>query len=118
MVRAVVILALVAVKVYSQADPDNIASDGDFPKFQEFLQKHRGGMGYTTEAEMVGRFNTFKFNLRCAEERNARAEKLKIRPGVKRESHGITQFMDLTPQEFQAKYTGLRPTKNKTAGAM
>jgi C1A family cysteine protease len=118
MVRAVVILALVAVKVYSQADPDNIAGDGDFPKFQEFLQKHRGGVGYTTEAEMVGRFNTFKFNLRRAEERNARAEKLKIRPGVKRESHGITQFMDLTPQEFQAKYTGLRPTKNKTAGAM
>jgi cathepsin F len=114
MVRAAVILALVAVKVHSQ----DIARDADFPKFQEFLQKHRGGMGYTTEAETIGRFNTFKNNMRRAEERNKKAQARSVRPGVKQESHGITQFMDLTPQEFQAKYTGLRPSKNKTAGAM
>jgi len=50
--------------------------------------------------------------LRLAEERNKRAA-LNAKPGQKTETHGITKFMDLTPQEFSAKYKGLRPHKLK-----
>jgi len=37
---------------------------------------------------------------------------LNAKPGQAPERHGITQFMDLTPQEFSAKYKGLRPSKH------
>jgi C1A family cysteine protease len=117
MLRVAVVFAFVAVQVSCQADPSDIASDEDFPKFADFLQKYRGGMGYSTEAETIGRFSAFKANLRLAEERNARAA-LQARPGLKQERHGITQFMDLTPNEFKAMHTGLKPSRNKTAGAM
>jgi hypothetical protein len=43
--------------------------------------------------------------LLLAEERNTRAA-LTARPGIKRETHGVTQFSDLTPEEFTAKHKG------------
>merc|ERR1712216_649272 len=68
--------------------------------------------GYSSEAETIGRFTVFKQNLRLAEERNLRGA-LNAKPGQKAETHGITMFMDLTPEEFTAKYKGLRPSKHK-----
>jgi C1A family cysteine protease len=114
---AFVAIALCFMQTECQVNTNDIGKDADFPKFEEFLQKFRGGMGYPTEAETIGRFTAFKSNLRLAEQRNARAA-LQARPGLKQERHGITQFMDLTPLEFKAKHTGLRPSKNKTAGKM
>merc|ERR1712070_532004 len=46
-----------------------------------------------------------------AEERNKRGA-LNAKPGQKAEKHGVTKFMDLTPQEFSAMYKGLRPEKH------
>merc|ERR1712048_1117075 len=74
-------------------------------------KKYRGGMGYSSEIETIGRFAAFKDNLRLAEKRNKRAA-LNAKANQKRETHGITQFMDLTPQEFSAKYKGLRPSRH------
>jgi len=93
-------------------DPKDIARDADFKEFTEFINKYRGGMSYSSEIETIGRFSAFKQNLRLAEERNKRAL-LSAKPGQKRETHGVTQFMDLTPQEFSLKYKGLRPSKHK-----
>jgi C1A family cysteine protease len=91
----------------------DIDSDPAFSKFKAFIEEFRGGVGYSSEIETVGRFNVFKSNLLLAEERNTRAA-LTARPGVKRETHGVTQFSDLTPEEFTAKHKGYRPVKGKT----
>merc|ERR1711953_1634434 len=106
---AVIVLGFIQAEC--QLDPKDISRDVDFRKFKEFIDKHRGGMGYSSEIETIGRFTAFKQNLRLAEERNTRAA-LNAKPGQKRETHGITQFMDLTPQEFSAKYKGLRPSRH------
>jgi len=96
-----------------QVDPRDISSDPDYAQFEHFVQTFRGGLGYSSEVETVGRFGVFKKNLRLAEERHARAA-LKAKPFLKPETHGITQFMDLTAQEFTAKYKGYKPVKNHT----
>jgi C1A family cysteine protease len=98
------------------SDPSDMASDPDFSKFADFIGTHRGGAGYASEVETIGRFNIFKSNLRLAEERHARAA-ANAKPGRKTESHGVTRFMDLSAQEFSATYKGLIPAKNLTAGA-
>merc|ERR1719499_738482 len=89
----------------------DIASDKDFPAFKDFIAKHRGGVGYTSEIETIGRFETFKMNLRLAEERSL-AGQINAKPGQKPETHGVTQFMDLTADEF-AKFKGFRPSAAK-----
>lgn len=96
---------MLATRANCQQD---VASDPDFPKFEEFINKFRGGMGYGSEVETIGRFGIFKDNLRKAEERNARGLK-NAKPNQKPETHGITQFMDLTAQEFTARAKGFRP---------
>jgi len=97
----------------AQFNPTDISSDPDYPKFEAFIRTHRGGAGYGTEIETIGRFNIFRTNLRLAEERTKRGA-MNAKHGQKPEKHGVTQFMDLTPQEFSAKYKGLIPSKNKT----
>ena len=97
-----------ATSLLSLTSTTDIASDPDFPAYASFLQTHRGG-GYSTEMEMIGRFDTFKSNLRLSEERNLAAQRRNPVAGQKLETHGITQFMDLTPAEFKAKHTGFRP---------
>jgi len=111
-----VVFSLGVAQANGQLDPTDIASDADFPKFSDFLSTHRGGVGYVTEVETIGRFNVFKNNLRIAEDRNKRGA-ANAKPGQKPETHGITQFMDLSAQEFSSMYKGLIPAKNKTAGA-
>jgi C1A family cysteine protease len=91
---------------------ENIDADPDFPEFAAFIKKFRGGLGYDSEIETVGRFTTFKANLRLAEERTRRGS-LNARPGVKPETHGVTQFSDLTPAEFSAKHKGFMPVRGK-----
>lgn len=115
MIRSIV-FAVSLARAVCQVNPNDIGKDVDFLKFEAFIEKFRGGIGYSSEIETLGRFNAFKANLRLAEERNARAA-LKAKPGLKQEAHGVTKFMDLTIEEFKAKYTGLKPSKNKTAGA-
>jgi C1A family cysteine protease len=95
----------------AQADND-LASDPAFPQFQAFIEEHRGGASYSTEVETIGRFNAFKSNLKLAEERNRRGA-LSSKLGQPQETHGVTKFMDLTPQEFNAQYKGLIPMKDK-----
>jgi len=55
---------------------------------------------YSTEEEEGYRFGVFVENLKLAAERNARGA----------ETHGVTQFMDLTPKEFKDMFLGFRPT--------
>lgn len=81
-------------------DPTDIHKDAEFPAFKEFIEKHRGGVPYSSELETLGRFTAFKATLRRIEERNAKNQ----------EMHGVNQFADLTPEEFRAKHMGLRPT--------
>lgn len=97
----------------AQADND-VASDPAFPQFQAFINEHRGGSSYVTEAETVGRFNIFKSNLKLAEDRNNRGA-LNAKLGQPQETHGVTKFMDLTPQEFTAAHKGLIPMKDKSS---
>jgi C1A family cysteine protease len=52
---------------------------------------------YTVEEE-EDRFNAFVSNLKLADMRNA--------DETKGAEHGVTKFMDLTPQEFKARYLG------------
>jgi len=86
-------------------DPTDIASDPAFPQFAQFVAKHRGGTPYHDELETLGRFSVFKQTL-------ARIDKLNSQNG-RTEKHGVTQFADLTPQEFRAKYMGAQPTTDK-----
>jgi hypothetical protein len=109
---AVFMLAISLVKC--QVDPRDISSDPDYKQFEYFIQTFRGGLGYSTEIETIGRLGIFKTNLRLAETRNARAAR--VQPGRKVEKHGITKFMDLTAQEFTAMYKGFRPVANHTGG--
>jgi len=114
-VAAVVALCLALANGQPQSDPADIASDIDYAKFADFLRTYRGGNGYGSEIETTGRFSVFKSNLRLAEERSKRGAS-NAKAGQKPETHGVTQFMDLTPQEFKAKATGLIPSNHKTSG--
>jgi len=82
------------------ADPTDIHKDPAFPAFQSFIAKFRSGVPYSSELETLGRFSVFKATLQRIEGRNAKGA----------EKHGVTQFADLTPEEFRLKFTGLRPT--------
>ncbi|XP_077246425.1 cysteine protease RD19A-like [Tasmannia lanceolata] len=65
--------------------------------FTSFVKKF--GKSYANPEEHAHRFSVFKANLRTAK----RHQKLDPRA-----SHGVTQFSDLTPDEFRHNYLGLR----------
>ncbi|XP_074267674.1 putative cysteine protease RD19D [Silene latifolia] len=65
-------------------------------KFVSFMQEH--GKSYGTREEYVERLGIFTKNLVRAAEHQA------LDPSAK---HGVTPFMDLAPEEFQAMFTGL-----------
>jgi C1A family cysteine protease len=113
MIGVAVVVFLGFTQASCELNTKDIASDPDFPEFERFLNTFRGGIRYNSEIETVGRFITFKANLRLAEARHARGSR-NAKPGMKAETHGVTQFMDLTADEFTAKAKGLRPAKNKT----
>lgn len=60
--------------------------------FEQFKAKH--GKSYSTMQEESNRYNIFVETLKIIDERN------KVDPGV----HGITQFADMTQQEFEDIY--------------
>lgn len=66
--------------------------------FTAFLQ--RFGKSYADPEEHAYRFSVFQSNVRRAR-RHQRLDPSAV--------HGVTQFSDLTPEEFEAKYLGLRP---------
>ena len=72
-----------------------IEQDPDFATFMRFTQKY--GKVYNNQAEVEGRFNIFKENLKLIEERNNDGGQ---------DVHGINQFTDIHPQEFKNMYHG------------
>jgi C1A family cysteine protease len=74
-----------------------LAVDPDLRAFKDFEVQYN--KTYTSHAERMRRFNIFKRNLR-------RAEQLTLESNGLAE-HGVTQFMDLTPEEFKAIYLNL-----------
>lgn len=68
--------------------------------FSNFISKF--GKIYADEFEHAHRFSVFKSNLLRAKMHQ------KIDPSA---VHGITQFSDLTPSEFESSYLGLRPLR-------
>ncbi len=63
------------------------------PRF--VLQYHKT---YLTQEEYNSRMSVFRANLEVAEQLTATGTS----------THGVTKFMDLTPQEFTAMYTGYK----------
>jgi len=66
--------------------------------------KTQFGKSYAVEEEET-RFNTFMGNLKAADARNAQDTA----------EHGITKFMDLTPQEFKSQMLGYQPPHQRPA---
>jgi len=69
-------------------------------KEQYLAFKEKYGKRYGTVNEDYERYNIFRSNLR-------RAEKLNREPG-QTATFGVTKFMDMTPEEFAAKYLNLK----------
>ena len=82
-------MTTIATALLAALDPLDMHTDKDFPAFAKFIEKHRGGVGYSSEMETLGRFHTFKANLVKIDERNAKGA----------ERHGVNKFADLTPEE-------------------
>jgi C1A family cysteine protease len=61
---------------------------------------------YANDADEAYRFTVFVENLILAEERNQWGS----------ETHGVTQFMDITPSEFRSQYLGFYPKHAETLG--
>ena len=90
---------VLAVSALSLVAGNDVHKDPEYAKFAEFIQTHRNGLPYRDEIETIARFGVFKENLKVIHERNAKGQ----------ERHGVNKFADLTPEEFRAKHTGLRP---------
>lgn len=73
----------------------NIEQDPEFPKFMAFVAKYK--KSYNNQAEVEGRFNIFKDNLKLIEARNNDGGK---------DVHGVNQFADIHPNEFKNMYHG------------
>jgi len=74
-----------------------LAVDPDLRAFKDFELQY--SKSYVSHAERMRRFQIFKQNLR-------RAEQLTLESNGLAE-HGVTQFMDLSPEEFKAIYLNL-----------
>lgn len=64
--------------------------------------KNKFGKSYESKEEHEYRFSVFKANLLRAE-RNQEFDANAV--------HGVTQFSDMTPEEFAEKHLGLKPLK-------
>jgi|TARA_B110000977_G_scaffold196320_1_gene276443 cathepsin F len=73
-------------------------------QFDAFLAKHEKTLRYHSDpAEYVHRLHVFAQNLALAAERQISDKK-----GGGTATHGVTKFMDLTPEEFRETYLGTR----------
>eukprot|EP00246_Nothoceros_aenigmaticus_P005098 TRINITY_DN16945_c0_g1_i1.p1 TRINITY_DN16945_c0_g1~~TRINITY_DN16945_c0_g1_i1.p1 ORF type:complete len:365 (-),score=42.83 TRINITY_DN16945_c0_g1_i1:273-1367(-) len=74
--------------------------------FQDFIRNH--GKSYANSQEYAHRLSIFRSNLLKALEHQA------LDPTA---THGITQFSDLSEEEFEAQYMGLRAPSYMTNGS-
>lgn len=88
---------LVAASTLAVASATAMEADPDFLAFSSFMEKYN--RHYSSQAEVAGRFQIFKDNLRLIEERNNDG-------GM--DQHAVNQFADIHPNEFAAKYLGTR----------
>ncbi|XP_031476139.1 cysteine protease RD19A-like [Nymphaea colorata] len=106
------LLAVFLLLVAASAAIGDIGVDGDDPVIRQVTDDHvlnaehhfssfvrRFGKTYSGPEEHAYRFSVFKSNLR-----RARRHQLLDPTAV----HGVTQFSDLTEEEFQKRYLGLR----------
>lgn len=75
-----------------------------FEKFQKFIQKYN--KHYYSLKEFMEKFSTFKKNLLSLESKNVNAI-------LSHHKIGITQFSDLTEEEFRKQYLGLKLKKSQ-----
>nr|XP_049691690.1 procathepsin L-like isoform X3 [Helicoverpa armigera] len=99
------LLLLLACLVTLAASKSSIYFDIEdaMEHFENFIKEH--GKEYSSDEEKAKRFEIFKENLRRANELNQQSEHTEF---------GITQFSDLTHDEFIDSLTGLR--SNMTVG--
>ncbi|KAH9617997.1 hypothetical protein KSS87_022342 [Heliosperma pusillum] len=83
-------------KIYQVTENRNKLIGASERKFVSFIREH--GKSYGTREEYVHRLGIFTKNLVRAAEHQA------LDPSA---NHGVTPFMDLSPEEFQAMFTGL-----------
>jgi len=85
----------------------NFQLDDSFVKFSEFINKYK--KVYSNVSEFLERFQIFQDNMKRVE---AMQKVLSLKAGVPNEEQnlqlGITQFSDLSPQEFRARYLTLK----------
>lgn len=93
-----VIIVIAAIMAVAAFEPNHEKETYIFSKFQAFLKEF--GKSYTTIEEYTARFQVFKANYERIESFSVKATTL--------HSYGITQFMDLTKQEFRNKYLTLK----------
>ncbi len=94
--------ALLLVASAAGAAATSMEQDPDFPTFQRFMNAYN--RRYTTQSEVLGRFEIFKDNLQRIAERNQDGGQ---------DVHGINQFTDLHPNEFAKMYLGTRLSGNE-----
>jgi hypothetical protein len=96
---------LLVFAVSAHVTGDNARSIFEAKKlFVQFQQDYH--KVYANAAEEQHRFEIFIENLKRADERNKEG-------GA---THGVTQFMDLTPKEFKAQYMGFLPRRQDHLG--
>jgi hypothetical protein len=77
-----------------------LAEEVKLQMFEEFIVTHN--KNYETEDERISRYEIFKTNLVQADDYN-QLERERGGTGV----HGVTQFSDLTDEEFKRMYLGM-----------
>eukprot|EP00262_Sarcandra_glabra_P004725 TRINITY_DN1595_c0_g1_i1.p1 TRINITY_DN1595_c0_g1~~TRINITY_DN1595_c0_g1_i1.p1 ORF type:complete len:370 (-),score=40.24 TRINITY_DN1595_c0_g1_i1:353-1462(-) len=90
-------------QVVPEEDENLLNAESHFTSF-----KQRFGKTYENSAEHAYRLSVFKANLLRAKQHQ------KLDPSA---MHGVTQFSDLTPEEFNRKYLGLRSPSISAADA-
>jgi C1A family cysteine protease len=89
-------LGLATASRYHDSDPEHLRA-----MWEDFKTTHNRHYGATEDEH---RFNVFMTNLKVIDQRNA----IELANGGE-ECHGITQFADITQEEFEATYLGANP---------
>lgn len=92
-----IVFLLIAVGIISFASGKVHRIDEDELHFFNFIKTH--GKNYSTQEEHQYRFGIFKENLKKINKWNAESNTTRF---------GVNKFADLTFQEFQRQYTGLK----------
>jgi hypothetical protein len=101
MMRVAVSAALLAAGARAQVEPSEMLH-----KFEDFLREF--GKEYADDAEWQARFAAFDENVRFIGEENAK--------GTNSFRLGLTEFADMSRDEFRTNYLGYRPSAAKPWG--